>query len=110
MSVTCAYEQDGARGVLLVSGRIDSATAPEFQAGTFDALDTEPAGGLVVDFTDVAYISSAGLRVLLMAAKRQKKAGRPFAVCGLSENARKVFEMGGFHKIVPLFDTRADAP
>ncbi len=62
-----------------VSGRIDTVTAPQFQDGV--KPDLEGVSNLVIDFADVKYISSAGLRVLLSLQKIMNK----FEVTGFSD-------------------------
>ena len=86
-------------------GRIDSTTSP--------ALDTHlqslaGTGGhrIVIDFTGVDYISSAGLRVMLTLAKRTKETRGKLALAGLGDSVRQVFELAGF---LPLFWVEATA-
>jgi anti-anti-sigma factor len=80
-------------------GRVDSTTSH----GLEEHL-TKVAGAaekrIVVDFTGVDYISSAGLRVMLALAKRLREKHGALAICGLGESVREVFELAGF---LPLF-------
>ena len=101
-------------GVTLVAiaGNLDSNTSPEAQ----QALDAILAGGgkkMVVDFTALDYISSAGLRVLLGTAKRLSAgasgAGGALRLFGLNETVREVFDISGFSTILAVFATEADA-
>jgi serine/threonine-protein kinase RsbW len=90
------------------AGNLDSNTAPQAQ----QALEGILAGGgrkLVVDFTALDYISSAGLRVLLGAAKRLSGAGSALRLFGLNETVREVFQISGFSTILAVFATEADA-
>lgn len=80
---------------LSVKGRIDSTTAPEL-GQKLQAVVSVPASRLVVDFHDLEYTSSAGLRVLLLAAKRAEEAGSRLVLCSVSGNIRQVFDIGGF--------------
>ena len=97
--------------VVAFAGNLDSNTSPQAQ----QALDGILAGGvkkLVVDFTALDYISSAGLRVLLSAAKRLSGpggAGGALRLFGLNETVREVFQISGFSTILALFATEADA-
>jgi anti-anti-sigma factor len=89
-------------------GSLDSKTSPEAQ----QALDGILAGGgrkLLIDFTALDYISSAGLRVLLGAAKRLSGAGSALRLFGLNESVREVFQISGFTTIFAVFATEADA-
>jgi anti-anti-sigma factor len=90
--------QDGVT-VLAPSGRIDSTTSGEFERAVGRAID----GGsrrLVIDFAGVNYISSAGLRVLLVTAKRLGGGRGALALSGMNEGVRQVFDLAGF---LPLF-------
>lgn len=94
--------------VVAVAGKLDSNTSPEAQR----ALDAILAGGgkkIVVDFTGLDYISSAGLRVLLGAAKRLSGAGSALRLFGLNDTVREVFQISGFATILHVFPTEADA-
>ncbi|HKA59175.1 MAG TPA: STAS domain-containing protein [Gemmatimonadales bacterium] len=106
MNITTRAQQ----GVTLVAiaGKLDSNTSPEAQR----ALDAILGGGgrrIVVDFTALDYISSAGLRVLLGAAKRLSGTGSALRLFGLNDTVREVFEISGFSKILAVFPTEADA-
>ena len=94
--------------VVAVTGNLDSNTSPQAQ----QALEGILAGGarkMVVDFTALDYISSAGLRVLLGTAKRLDGAGGALRLFGLNQTVREVFEISGFSTILGVFATEADA-
>ena len=97
-------------GVLIVrpKGRIDSKTARDFEESLLIKLeqDKQPA---LVDFTGVDYISSAGLRVLLMAGKTCSKIGTKFAMFGMREHIREVIAISGFLQILTLKDSEEEA-
>jgi len=106
MEITTRTERD----VTLVAfgGNLDSNTSPQAQ----QALDGILAGGgqkMVVDFTALDYISSAGLRVLLGTAKRLRGAGGALRLFGLNETVREVFQISGFSTILAVFATEAEA-
>ncbi len=93
---------------LSVKGRIDSTTAPAF-GQRLESVVTAPAGRLVVDFRELEYISSAGFRVLLVAAKRADEAGSRLVLCGLSGKVRQLFDLGGFLDLFAIAASRDDA-
>ncbi|HEV7455991.1 MAG TPA: STAS domain-containing protein [Roseococcus sp.] len=97
---------EGGKAVAVLDGRLDTATAAAAEAKLLAMLGQ---GAVIADLSAVRYVSSAGLRVLLKAAKQAKAAGHAFAVAGLQPAVREVFEISGFDKIIPAFDTRADA-
>ena len=82
-----------------IEGRIDTKTAPELEAALKGALDgiTE----LVFDFTNVSYISSAGLRVLLIAQKQMNKQGK-MKVVNANSDLMEIFEVTGFTDILTI--------
>lgn len=94
--------------VIQPDGRIDSNTAPQFEQQVLGAVD----GGqtrLVLDFSELDYISSAGLRVVLMTAKRIKPVQGALALCGMSDSIREVFEISGFLTILTVCADRDEA-
>jgi serine/threonine-protein kinase RsbW len=94
--------------LIAFGGKLDSNTAPLAQ----QALDGILAGGgrkIVVDFTELDYISSAGLRVLLGTAKRLSGAGSALRLFGLNETVGEVFEISGFATILAVFGTEGEA-
>jgi anti-anti-sigma factor len=94
--------------IVAFAGSLDSNTSPAAQ----QALDGVLGGGakkVVIDFTALDYISSAGLRVLLGAARRLGGSGGALRLFGLNETVREVFEISGFATILSVFPTEADA-
>jgi anti-anti-sigma factor len=90
-------EQETKEGVLVVRpvGRLDSASSPELERLITESI----AGGtrrLVFDLADMDYVSSAGLRVILMAGKKLRASQGKLALAGMREGVRDVFEMSGF--------------
>ena len=89
-------------------GRVDGTNAREFQADLEGAIGkTERA--VLLDMEDLSYISSAGLRVILLTAKTLKSQNAQFAVCSLSDPIREVFEISGFDRIISIHASQAEA-
>lgn len=101
-------QKQGKVSVAKVEGRLDSAVAAEFETAIMEVVNSG-ANNVVVDFHDVSYIASAGLRVLLMAAKQLKASGGGIALCDMSPSIKEVFEVSGFAQILPIFDDQASA-
>ena len=80
-------------------GRLDTTTATEFEAELTRALDGLTA--LVLDFRDVAYVSSAGLRVILKAQKRMAAKGG-MKIVGANAMVMEVFEITGFADVLTI--------
>ena len=93
--------------VLEVKGRIDSTTAPVLGEKLTGALAT-PQRRLVLDLRQLEYISSAGFRVLLLAAKRAEEAGSRFVLCSVSGKVRQLFDLGGFLDLFPISASREE--
>lgn len=83
---------------LTVSGEIDTLTAPRLDG----EVETEGLSELVFDLTDVTYVSSAGLRVLLLAHKKMVQAGGKMTIAHPQEAVRRVFTLTGFAKILTI--------
>lgn len=94
--------EDLADGVLVLrpDGRLDGTTAPGFSERLLQLFAEHDAA--VIDFSAVVYVSSAGLRSILIAAKDRRKTGGRMTLCALSEPIREVFEISGFLSIVEV--------
>jgi anti-sigma B factor antagonist len=94
--------------VAVLKGRMDAVTAPEFDAW-FGARMQAGENRLVLDLVGLDYISSAGLRSLLSAAKKIKTVGGKIVLCGLGGTVSEVFSMSGFMAIFTVVATPAEA-
>jgi anti-sigma B factor antagonist len=92
-------KQDGSALVVALEGRLDTTTAPELEQELKSSLDG--ITDLTLDMTNLDYISSAGLRVLLSAHKIMLKQGK-MKVTNASEIVREVFEVTGFSDILTI--------
>ncbi|HCB13475.1 MAG TPA: anti-sigma factor antagonist [Gammaproteobacteria bacterium] len=84
-------------------GRLDSLNCREFESHLLSALND--SGKVVVDCTALAYISSAGLRVLLVAAKQARATQSQLSLAALQDNPREVFDISGFSAIFSIHPT-----
>jgi anti-anti-sigma factor len=93
--------QEQQQGIVVVAprGRVDSTTAAALDAHLIE-VSRAAQPRIVVDFSEVDYISSAGLRVMLTLAKRVRDARGALMLCSLGDAVRQVFELAGF---LPLF-------
>ena len=98
----------GAVSVLDAAGRIDSVTAKSLEEKLLSLVREAPPA-LILDFTKVDYISSAGLRVLLVVAKKVQQAKGKMVLFGLGPNVREVFSVSGFDKIFVIQSDAAAA-
>ncbi|MDR1496286.1 MAG: STAS domain-containing protein [Clostridiales Family XIII bacterium] len=91
---------NGGERVLALNGRLDTLTSSELQSPLTEAVET--CERTVLDFEELEYISSAGLRVLLLAEKAAKAAGSEFVVRNVSDEILEIFEMTGFSDILKI--------
>lgn len=101
-------EQVGDTLVVGVPGHINSGNAAELEAELMLQLEQRPAR-FVLDLADLSYISSAGLRVVLILAKKVKETGGALIVCGLSGAVHEVFDVSGFLSILTVRKDRVCA-
>ncbi|MCR5182346.1 MAG: STAS domain-containing protein [Clostridia bacterium] len=85
---------------IAIEGRLDANTSPELE----ETLKAEPQGltGLTLDFGELNYISSAGLRVMLLALKQMNMAGKPIKVVNVTDPVFEVLELTGFVDILDI--------
>ena len=86
--------------VLAVSGSVDTVTSPELQKAILTAF--QKSKDLVIDMTGVPYMSSAGLRALLIGQKTATSKGGSMALTGVQNTVMQVFEMSGFSKVLTI--------
>ncbi len=101
-------ERKGGVVVALAEDRVDGANAREFQEA-LQAVIEDAGNAFLLDMERLTYISSAGLRVILLIARALQSQNTKFAVCSLSDAVGEVFEISGFDKIVATHGTQADA-
>lgn len=98
-------EQVGDVTVVQVKGRLDSTTSPVLGERLTALLDAAKAR-VLVDFSQLEYISSAGFRVLLQAGKRAEQSTAKLVLCGVSGKVRQLFDLGGFLDLFLITGTR----
>jgi len=90
--------QDGDVVTLALKGRLDTTTAPQLQGVILEEFKT--AGTVRLDFIELVYVSSAGLRVLLLGEKTAKSKQGKQILANVSADIMEVFEMTGFSSIL----------
>lgn len=102
------HEQAGGVTTVALNGRLDAATSKAVEDHLLDLIakgDTR----LVMDLEKLAYISSAGLRVFIVAGKQIKASDGGFAICALTPAVAEVFTISGLTRLFPIFRTRTEA-
>ena len=93
--------------IVAIAGSLDSTTSPEAQKSLDSVLVS--AKNVLLDFSRLDYISSAGLRVLLGAAKHLRASGGTLGMFGLNPSVREVFDISGFSSILTVYQSEAEA-
>ncbi|MCM1237338.1 MAG: STAS domain-containing protein [Bacteroidales bacterium] len=92
--------ENGTEVTLALSGRLDTVTAPQLEEKVQESLAGTQM--LVMDFQDLEYLSSAGLRVLLTAHKAMMKSGGKLEIRHVNEVIHEVFEVTGFLDVLNI--------
>ena len=99
---------EGRAVVLLLAGRLDSSSAPALTA-RISANVERGAVNVVLDCEQMSYVSSAGLRALLVGARACRLKGGKLAVAALAPQCRSIMEMSGFLSVIDYRETRREA-
>jgi anti-anti-sigma factor len=89
--------------IVRFEGKLDTNTTPEAEAALNQAIE-QGASKILIDFKDLDFVSSAGLRILLATAKKLGTQGGALRVCSLNETVRDIFEISGFSTLLRVFD------
>lgn len=108
MELQLATRHEGDVSVVSARGEVDVFTAPDLDT-ELDALIAAGGARLVVDLSDVAFLDSTGLGVLVKALKHAREAGGWLHLVVTSDRIRKIFEITGLDASIPIFDTAQDA-
>jgi anti-anti-sigma factor len=94
--------------VLNPSGRIDGATAKEYEEALLDRI-ANGHSKILMNCEAIEYISSAGLRVLLMTSRRAGEAAGKLVLCAVKDHVHDVFKHSGFAEIIPIHGDQDEA-
>ncbi len=97
--MTVTKKNDAEKLILAIEGKIDTASAPALEKEVMAA--TDETADLVLDFADVTYISSSGLRVLLKAQKKMNAKGK-LVLVNVSDAVKDVLDLTGFIDILTI--------
>ena len=94
--------------IFQLKGRLDSNTSPGLEKKIDEAIKGG-AHNMIVDFGDLEYISSAGLRVILKTTKELKRNDGRIVLCAMQDYVKEVFEIAGFDTFLPIVPALTDA-
>jgi anti-anti-sigma factor len=100
MNMEIRKTQTGDTDILTLIGRLDIVTAPKLEEALLELIPSSEK--VELDFAGVDYVSSAGLRVLLLGEKNTKAAGKTMTLKNVSREVMKVFEIAGFSGILTI--------
>jgi len=94
--------------IVEVQGKLDTTNAHTFQAQMLKAID-DGSAKVLIDCTNLGYVSSAGLRSILAAGKKTKALGGKVLLCNPNAMVREVLEITGLAPMFPSFSSREEA-
>ena len=94
--------------ILKVNGRLDAVSSPSTEKKIFDYINNGHVK-ILLNFSGVDYLSSAGMRVLLSVAKKLKAISGKLIVCSVTPNVMDVLKMSGFDHVLELTKKEEDA-
>ena len=101
-------QDSGAVAVVSVSGRVDSATAPDLEAALKKLVDAEKTQ-IVLDLLNVEYMSSAGLRAMVSTLKSVKRVNGDLRIANPSPRVEEVLRLAGLTSIFSIYRSRDEA-
>jgi anti-sigma B factor antagonist len=107
-SMEIIEENQSGINIYKLSGRLDSNTSQGFEKKIFQAID-DGSKSMIIDFKNLDYISSAGLRVILKATKALRREDGKMMLCDMQDYVKEVFEIAGFDSFLPIVSTMDDA-
>jgi anti-anti-sigma factor len=92
---------------IVPEGRIDTTNSNDFQNLVSTIINEQ--NKVALDFAKINYISSAGLRAILMLAKQTSQNNGKFVIYSMNDNIKDIFDMAGFSSIIKIVKTKDDA-
>src|SRR4030095_2958424 len=94
--------------ILALSGKLDATTAKTFEDKILGVINSGTQR-LVVDLSQLDYVSSSGLRVFIIAAQRLQTVGGKIVLCSMKDHVRQVFDLAGFSSMLSIYGSRDEA-
>jgi stage II sporulation protein AA (anti-sigma F factor antagonist) len=108
VSVQIHTTKEGGGAVVQLQGKVDATSAPSVEQALLGVID-QGEKKLVIDCANLDFISSAGLRSLLLAVKKMKAAGGVIALAALQPHVKEVFDISGFSALFLIHGSKAEA-
>ena len=85
-----------------IKGRLDSSTTPELEQCILNRFE-QGIKNLILDFSELEYINSAGLRILVMSYQRLHPLGGQVMVCGVRDYIAEIFDISGYNRVFLMY-------
>ena len=108
MSIEVVEERENEILVVLPVGRLDSTNTSAFESIIMDHINNGERH-LIIDFSRLSFISSSGMRALLIAAKKLNAFQGQLVLCAMQDHIYEVFRISGFDQIISIHDSRQSA-
>ncbi len=108
MRLNIELEEIPPKIVLRIEGRLDAPSSPTLEKKIHSLLEEDHLF-LVLDFSQIDYLSSAGMRLLLSTTKKLKAKGGSLALFSIVEEVMEIIKLAGFEKILNIFKTEQEA-
>ena len=100
--MSIAVEFHGAKASIILSGGIDYSTQENIRNAIEKALAADQMNEILVDFTDVTFMDSSGIRALVVLKKKAEEQGKSLVLKNCSKSIRELFEIGGFDQMFTI--------
>ncbi|WP_461833076.1 STAS domain-containing protein [Desulfothermus sp.] len=100
--------EEGEKIIIMVKGKINAVTAPEFEKQILSYI-TNGKIKIILEFSQVDYISSAGLRSILIITKTLMGQGGKLVLSSLKKDVKEIFEISGFTNFIPITESLEEA-
>lgn len=107
LGVEIKIEQEGDVYLVILEGRIDATSTPLVEKKLANLLDVTKK--IAVDFTDIIYLSSAGMRLLLSMTKKMHAKSGEVVFFGMSDDVTDIIRMAGFERILKIYSSKSEA-
>lgn len=108
LGLNVSFDQQPKRTLVRLEGRLDATTTPQLEKKILSFIEKEKQK-LLIDFSKIDYLSSAGMRLLLSATKKIKAHGGKLVFSAMNDEVMQIVKMAGFDKILEIYSTESEA-
>ena len=98
------HEKKGDNSIITIKGRLDASTTPEAEKAIRKIIE-DGNSRILFNFSDLEYLSSVGLRVVLWVTKEMARKKGKLVLCSLNQYVKEIFEVSGFESLIPIEET-----